>query len=156
MASDAPAGGCGAESHHHMLIAAPGASARRRLRRGCRAVLSFGVIGVIGVAWSCNRDVSAPASVHLTCQPTELDLQCQLVALSLDVRLAAKDVTAEASWHLSPSHVARLVAPGVVQRLADGDLDVDAQYQSEHAHAAVQFRGDAPPQLLGVCADTCS
>src|SRR5579862_2946573 len=101
-------------------------------------------------AYACSQDAKAVVSVHVSCRPALLDLQCQLIAMSPDVSRPARDVTMEATWALSPASLAHVVAPGLIERLSDGDVDIDAQYRSNRAHVMARLRAGAPPQLLGM------
>jgi hypothetical protein len=62
-------------------------------------------MSLVGALQGCPRELSQQtfpvASVRLICQPVERSVQCRLLALSSDVRQVPRDVTSDASWHLS-------------------------------------------------------
>jgi hypothetical protein len=90
------------------------------------------------------------ASLRLTCRPIARGVQCQLLALSSDVRRRPRDVTREASWHLSGVSGARMAATGIVEATHQGDAEIDVNYQSQTAHCLVRLTPDNPGQLLAI------
>jgi hypothetical protein len=112
----------------------------------------------------CGRDASrasvSVAAVRLTCQPIARGVQCRLLALSRDASQAPRDVTADASWHLSGPAGARVSTAGIVEAAGDageasdvgdlGDAEIAADYQSLSAHRMVRLSRTGPGQLLAV------
>jgi hypothetical protein len=90
------------------------------------------------------------ASVRLTCRPIERGLQCQLLALSRDVSQAPRDVTREASWHLSGVAGAQVSTAGIVEATHEGDVEINVDYQSQTTHCLVRLTPRAPGQLLAI------
>jgi hypothetical protein len=59
------------------------------------------------------------------------------------------DVTASAEWQVRPSAVARVVWPGAVDPLNDGDAEISAYYDSKEAKVSVRLSPTHEAQLLG-------
>jgi hypothetical protein len=111
-------------------------------------------MSLIGALSGCRREVSRHtfpvASVRLTCRPIVRGVQCQLLALSTDVSQAPRDVTSEASWHLSGVAGAHLSSMGIVEAGREGDVGIDVDYQSRTAHRMVRLSRTGPGQLLTI------
>jgi hypothetical protein len=110
------------------------------------------VIGLVGTASGCGRDrprESFPvASVRLSCQPIARGVQCRLLALSRDVAQRPRDVTPDAAWHLSALSGVHISPTGIIQSTADGDVDVEAAYQSQQAHQMVRLAKHGSGRIL--------
>ena len=116
--------------------------------RYCAGVLA----GAMAVSAGCSprREPPGPvASLSLTCASIPDGVRCRVIALSRDVSQAARDVTGDVSWRLSGSATGRMSPPGVIHTVLDGNLDVNAQYESASAHAAVRLALGSLGRLLG-------
>ncbi len=114
---------------------------------------AYGCVGVVAVLSACgpagSHEADDVASLSLTCRPAARGVHCRLLALFHDVRRPPRDVTADASWRLAGLAGARMSAEGVVEAPTDGDVKIDAQYDSHHAHAWVRLARNHPGQVLG-------
>jgi hypothetical protein len=121
---------------------------RRRLIRGH----GCGWVCVAAILSACGRsgppDAQDVAALHLTCAPASRGVHCRLLALSRDVSLSPRDVTAEASWRLSGIAGAHISVDGVIDAPLDGDVEIDTQYASRSARARVRLARDHPGQML--------
>jgi hypothetical protein len=110
------------------------------------------VVAVIEILSACNRarptDPNDVGSLNLTCAPAPRGVHCRLLALFRDVSRAPRDVTADASWHLSGVAGARISADGVITVPADGDIELNAHYQSYGVQAWAQLSRDGPGHVL--------
>jgi hypothetical protein len=96
-----------------------------------------------------RRAAAAVASLTMRCTPIADGVSCRVMALSRDVGQAAREVTREASWQISDSGIGYLSSPGVVRAMRDGNVDLNAEYASASAHAAVQLAAGRPGRVLG-------
>jgi len=130
---------------------------------GVCAMILFPLLGCGGA----SRAWVPVAAVRLTCQPIARGVQCRLLALSRDASQAPRDVTREATWHLSGGRGAHVTNAGIVEapqaalgtggdagEVADvedsGDTEIAADYQSLSAHRMVRLSRTGPGQLLAV------
>jgi hypothetical protein len=120
----------------------------RRLIRGH----AYGWVCFVGVVSACgcgaSPDAQDVAALHLTCAPASRGVHCRLLALSRDVSLSPRDVTAEASWRLSGIAGAHMSVDGVIDAPADGDVEIETQYASRRVRARVRLARDHPGQML--------
>jgi hypothetical protein len=123
----------------------------------------------------CGREASRASlsivAVRLTCQPIARGVQCRLLALSRDASQPPRDVTADASWHLSGGAGAHVSTAGIVEAAPAGDasdandagnagdgggrsgmedVEIAADYQSLSAHRMVRLSRTGPGQVLAV------
>jgi hypothetical protein len=82
-----------------------------------------------------------------------------LLALSREVSRGPRDVTGDASWHLSGNAGAQVSRTGIVEaapgnNVGDGgrvdDVRLDVDYQSQTAHSIVRLSRNGPGQLLTI------
>jgi hypothetical protein len=110
------------------------------------------LIGLLGTVSGCHRDRAREsftvASVQLSCWPIARGVQCHLLALSRDAGQSPRDVTANTAWRLSGPLGVQVSAPGLIQSTADGDVDIEAEYQSRRAHQMVRLARGGSGQLL--------
>jgi hypothetical protein len=59
------------------------------------------------------------------------------------------DVTGSAEWQVRPSAVGRVVWPGAVVPLKDGDADIGVYYESKEAEVSVRLSPTHQAELLG-------
>jgi hypothetical protein len=111
--------------------------------------LSF--LFLVGILLACPREIREDrvdlASLSLACRPTAQGVQCQLLALSRNGTLAPRDVTTSASWHMAGSAQMHLSSVGM-QATGDGEVVIDANYQSKTARIWIRLTPNHPAQLL--------
>jgi hypothetical protein len=89
------------------------------------------------------------ASLNLACGPESRDgVRCRLLALSRDAARPPRDVTSQASWHVTGAARTYLAPPGVLRATGDGEVVIDARYCSRTARAIVRLTPDRPAQVL--------
>src|SRR5713226_4506771 len=117
--------------------------------------LSFLVL--VGTLVACPREIREEgmdvASLSLTCRPVARGVQCQLLALLRNGTLASRDVTASASWHVAGTAEMHL-SPVGMQATGDGDVVIDADYQSKTARLWIRLTPNHPAQLLATVQGT--
>jgi len=110
------------------------------------------LVSLIEILSACGRarptDPQDVASLNLTCALAPRGVHCRLLALSRDVSRAPRDVTADASWHLSGVVGAQISADGGITVPADGDIELDAHYQSYRMQAWARLTRDGPGHML--------
>jgi hypothetical protein len=121
----------------------------RSLRIG--GIWAMSLIGALpGCRPAVVQSAFVVASVRLTCRPVDRGVQCQLLALSRDVRQRPRDVTREASWHLSGVSGAQMATTGIVEATHEGNVEINVDYQSQAAHCLVRLTPNSPGQLLAI------
>jgi hypothetical protein len=120
------------------------------------------LVPLIGCGREASRASLSVAAVRLNCQPIARGVQCRLLALSRDASEAPRDVTADASWHLSGGAGAHVSTAGIVEAAPAGgagdgggrsdmeDVAIAADYQSRTARRMVRLSRTGPGQLLAV------
>jgi hypothetical protein len=98
----------------------------------------------------CERliDRNETASLGLTCAAAGHGVRCRLLAFSRDVSRSPRDVTGDASWRLSGAAGARMSRDGLLTVSQNGDVAIEAEYQSHHAHARARLTRNGPGQML--------
>src|SRR5262245_49482830 len=100
---------------------------------------------------ACSQ-VSSPdanvASLSLMCTPTERAVRCRLQAVFRDVSTAPRDITAEASWHVSGVAEAYVEPDGTVETNTDGDVQITADFAGHRVGVPVRLVRDQPGEVL--------
>jgi hypothetical protein len=105
----------------------------------------------VGILLACPREIREDSvdlsSLSLACRPVAQGVQCQLFALLRNGTLAPRDVTAWASWHVAGRAQEHLSSVGM-QATGDGDVVIDANYQSKTERIWIRLTPNHPAQLL--------
>ena len=74
---------------------------------------------------------------------------CPVQARWGDLYASFRMVTSEAQWSTSAPNIVRIVGPGMLQAVGQGDADITAVYNSRGLTATFRVFAEGPPWLVG-------